>query len=241
MRGVGQQRGFTLLEVLMAVAITAMLGVGAVQLLDTIARARDATTSRSDQLAALQRFNSLVGRDMEQFINRPIRDQYGDERTALILDDPDYLLEFTRSGVRDRPGAEQLRSGLQRIAYQLKPIDSDECEPALKRLQAVGIAEPEHDCLVRYRWPVLDRADDSEPQAVPVLDQVVSLEISLLVKAASSGSDAVEQDWQNSWPPETINDGATLTPTLVRWKIVLPWLGEMERLWVLAHDGETGS
>lgn len=231
--------GFTLLEVLMAVSITAMIGVGAVQLLDTVARARDATTSRSDQLAALQRFNSLVGRDMEQFLNRPIRDQYGDERASLILDDPDYMLEFTRNGWRDRPGAEQLRSSLQRIAYQLRPIDSQECEPALKRLQAAGVNEPEYDCLVRYRWAVLDRADDSTPQAVPILDQVISLKISLLVKASSTDSDATESEWQTSWPPEMVNESAVLTPTLIRWQIELPWLGEMERLWLLAHDGDS--
>lgn len=232
--------GFTLLEVLIAVAITASIGVGAVQLLGGIIQARDATSVRSDQLAALQRFNALVGRDVEQFINRTIRDQYGDEQSSLILDGSDYLLEFTRTGWRNRPGAEDPRSELQRVAYALRSIDSDDCAPALRRLTKDASVEPEHECLVRYAWPVLDRAEASEPQAMVVLDQVISLEINVLGRTEDSGatSDSSSSDWYSAWP--IVQSGGTelTVPVALRWKIGLPWLGEIERLWLVAHDRE---
>jgi len=48
-----KQAGFTLLEVLIAVAITASIGVGAVQLLSSIIDTKQATDIRSEKLASL--------------------------------------------------------------------------------------------------------------------------------------------------------------------------------------------
>merc|ERR1712000_263532 len=106
------QAGFTLLEVLLAVAITAMIGVGSAQLLNSIINAKQGVDIRSEKLASLQRFNMAVSRDIEQIINRPIRDIYGDEQAALRINDGDYPLEFTRAGWRNSPVAEDPRSEL---------------------------------------------------------------------------------------------------------------------------------
>ena len=89
-----RSQGFTLLEVLVAVGITAMIGVGATQLLANIIDSRRITDIRAEQLASLQRFNMVVSRDIEQIINRGIRDQYGDPQPALLLNNGDYPLEF---------------------------------------------------------------------------------------------------------------------------------------------------
>ena len=87
-------RGFTLLEVLIAVAITAMIGIGSVQLLSNIIETRRATDIRAEQLASLQRFNQVLGRDIEQIINRSIRDEFGSTQPALVLGGSDYLLSL---------------------------------------------------------------------------------------------------------------------------------------------------
>src|SRR5690554_7547150 len=112
-----KMRGFTLLEVLIAVAITAMIGVGATQLLTNVIDSRQAIEIRAEQLASLQRFNMIVSRDMEQIINRPIRDEYGDEQPALMLESGQYLLEFTRAGWRKDRKSTRLNSSHVRISY----------------------------------------------------------------------------------------------------------------------------
>ena len=114
-------RGFTLLEVLLAVAITALIGVGAAQLLNSIINAKQGVDIRSEKLASLQRFNMAVSRDIEQIINRPIRDIYGDEQPAIRINDGDYPVEFTRAGWRNSPVTDDPRSELQRVAYRLEP------------------------------------------------------------------------------------------------------------------------
>lgn len=230
-----RQQGFTLLEVLIAVAITASIGAAAIQLLHGIIMARDGTNARSNQLTALQRFNAIVSRDMEQFINRPRRDEYGDTVSALRINDGDYLIELTRTGWRNRPGTEIPRSELQHIAYAMKPIDDDDCAPALRRLQSAGNQNAELDCLVRYSWNVLDQAYDSQPTAAVVLDQIESLEISLLTVVTTDTSS--ESDWFTAWPAIQGGD-EVMIPTAIRWQFELPWLGNLERLWLIAHDGE---
>ncbi|WP_419810663.1 type II secretion system minor pseudopilin GspJ [Bacterioplanoides sp.] len=233
--------GFTLLEVMVAIAITATLGVGASQLLRSVIDAKSATEVTSEQLISLQRFNQVVSRDLEQYINRSVRDNYGDEQASLLLDSGDYPLEFTRAGWRNSPVAQDPRSTLQRVAYRLESIDDEVCESAKARLLSWGIAEPEADCLVRYYWQVLDRASDSEPVAQVVLEQIETLDIELLVEQQSQqqgeSAQAQGRDWQTSWP-STSQSSDISVPLAVRWRFELPRLGEIERIWLIAHDGE---
>lgn len=227
--------GFTLLEVLIAVAITAMIGVGATQLLSSIVNTRQSTDIRAEQLASLQRFNSVVSRDMEQIINRPIRDEFGDHQEALVLDGKDYLLEFTRAGWRNSPLAVDPRSELQRVAYRLELMDSDACTVARETLLRWGVDTPRGQCLVRYFWPVLDRANTSLPQQQMLLEQVDQLNIELLSGALrehnSEAAEAFpEQDWFITWP---VMQGSGGTPMAIRWQLELPQLGRIERLFLL--------
>ena len=243
-------QGFTLLEVLVAVAITATLGVGASQLLRSVIDAKNATEISSQQLVSLQRFNQVLSRDMEQFINRSIRDTYGDEQASLLLDSGDYAIEFTRAGWRNSPVSQDPRSTLQRVAYRMESLDDDVCKPARERLLQWGTEQPDGDCLVRYFWRVLDRSSDSEPMAQVVLEQVNELEIDLLAEkqsnpnastgnAATAASVEVQgRDWYSSWPALQASGSDTEVPLALRWRFEVPRLGDIERTWIIAHDGE---
>ncbi|QQD24198.1 type II secretion system protein GspJ [Venatoribacter cucullus] len=228
-------RGFTLLEVLVAVGITAMIGVGSAQLLANIIDSRRITDIRAEQLASLQRFNMVVSRDIEQIINRGIRDQYGDLQPALLLNNGDYLLEFTRSGWRNSPFAERPRSELQRVAYRTESLDSDVCAGARARLESWGVLDAQGECLVRYFWPVLDRASTSEPLAQVILEQVDRFEVDVLAGTAGAGDglSTPARDKYSSWPPLQ-TDTTQMAPLALRWRITLPQLGDIERLWLLA-------
>ncbi len=243
MRPLSAVKGFTLLEVLIAVSITAMIGVASTQLLSNVIDSKQASEVRSEQLVSLQRFNMVASRDLEQFINRSIRDAYGDAQASLLLDSGDFPLEFTRAGWRNSPVSTDPRAELQRVAYRLEPIDSEVCEPALQRLQSWGVTEPGHDCLVRYFWPVLDRASDSVPQAQVVLEQVERLEIDLLVQQERKASDGQSaeisgRDWYTAWP--ALQSGSDEErPLAIRWRLTLPALGEIERQWLLPWGADS--
>lgn len=232
-----RQRGFTLLEVLVAVSITALIGMGAAQLLGSVVDVRRATDIRTEQLASLQRFNMIVSRDIEQIINRSIRDRYGDTQPALLLDGDAYALEFTRTGWRNSPFNTDPRSELQRVAYRLESLDSDLCEPARVRLESWGVTDIRGECLVRYFWLVLDQASTSEPVAQVVLEQADTLEIDLLATAQSVTGGDEAGDWFSAWP--ALDAQAALHPRAMRWRLQLPQLGTIERLWLLPWGDES--
>lgn len=245
-----KQSGFTLLEVMIAISITALIGIASVNLLSNIIATKNITDVRSDQMTTLQRFNQFVSRDVEQIINRSVRDQYGDTLPAIILDGSDYLAEWTRLGWRNSPIAEDPRAIMQRIAFQLHDIEDEECEQAKLRLQNSGSLEPQGSCLVRYFWPVLDRAGETEPRQQIILDLVESLEIELLAETlrASATSEESQQgqaarssekerSWYNQWP--NIKEANKVEiPIAMRWTLTLPNVGTIERLWLLAYDDQ---
>jgi general secretion pathway protein J len=146
-------RGFTLLELLVALAIFAVLGVAAYAGLDVVLASKDRLEARSEELGRLQMLFVLMTRDIEQTARRSVRDNYGDPLPALL--GSDTTLEFTRAGWRNPAGLR--RSHLQRVAYGL----TDET-------------------LTRATWDVLDRAQDSEPRTATLLGDVTALEIRYL-------------------------------------------------------------
>ena len=60
-----KQQGFTLLEVMIAISITALIGVASTNLLSNIIETKNVTDKRSEQLVTLQRFNQFISRDVE--------------------------------------------------------------------------------------------------------------------------------------------------------------------------------
>ncbi|MGK0249551.1 MAG: general secretion pathway protein J [Oleispira sp.] len=243
-RPIPLQRGFTLLEVMIAISITALIGIASTNLLSNVIETKKVTDIRSEQLTTLQRFNQFVSRDIEQVINRDIRDQYGDRQPALIIDSPDYLAEWTRLGWRNSPISEDPRAIMQRVAFQLFDINDEECEQARLRLQDWGNFEPNGSCLIRYFWSVLDRSGDTEAKAQVILDLVESLEIEILaqentIKDSTSDSEAppAKSSWYSQWPNLQTGSNPEI-PIAMRWTLTLPKIGKIERLWLLAYDDQ---
>lgn len=231
--------GFTLLEVLVAVSISALVGIAAVQLLSNISNIGRATETRSDELGEIQRFNQILGRDIGQFIDRPIRDEYGDTLAELMLGSGDYPIEFTLAGWRNTPITDDPRSVLQRVAYRTEDIDSEPCIPALERLSAAeGIAPEEYknegECFVRYYWPVLDQGDNTEPKTQVLLDQVEDVEFTLTTRTKDENS-KITLDTTDFWPPLSPTPGEA--PAAIRLRLTTKNFGEIERVWLIAHDG----
>lgn len=147
------ERGFTLLELLIAITIFAILATFAYSGLKVVLDSEHQTSQYSKRMSQLQLAMSLMKRDIEQVVDRPIRDQQGDEQAALLSGGfAGMLLELTRDGYVNP--MKLPRSNLQRVGYQA-----------------------EDETLYRLTWQILDRAQDSEPHRYKLIDDIQSLEL----------------------------------------------------------------
>ncbi|CAD5109762.1 type II secretion system minor pseudopilin GspJ [Zestomonas carbonaria] len=148
--------GFTLLELLIAIAIFAVLALATYRMLDSVLRSDEATRVQEQRLRELTRALAVFERDLLQVTARPVRDGYGESRPALVGQSGDSTtLEFTRTGWRNPTG--QRRSRVQRVRWQLSGEQWQ-----------------------RRYWLVLDQAQDSQPQAQQVLDGVTRFAVRYL-------------------------------------------------------------
>ncbi len=117
-----KERGFTLVEMLVAVAIFAIISVVAYRLLDEALAAARQLELHSDQLARWQRAIWKLESDISQMTFRRTRNAFGDQepwvRGESGNDDSSGFLEFTRAGWANP--ANLPRSDLEHIIYQLK-------------------------------------------------------------------------------------------------------------------------
>ncbi len=150
------QRGFTLLELVVAIAVFAVIAAMAYAGLRSILDSRQQVDAALDRLADLQRAVELLSDDLRQIVPRTVRDNQGADEAALrVLHGRASQMLLTRAGHANPLGLP--RSSLQRIAYDL-----------------------EGQTLVRRAYQTLDHAPGEQPLATPVLEAVTGFEIQLL-------------------------------------------------------------
>lgn len=171
-------RGFTLLELMIVLGIFAVLAVMAYGGLNSVLTSRAHIARSLERTGALQKAYLRLRDDLQQLRARPVRDGYGEPQAALVALH-DGRVEFTRGGWRNPLSLP--RSTLQRVTYRVD----------------------DQQRLVREAWPVLDRAQDSEPTPTVLLDRVEEARWRFL--------DASLQ-WQDRWPPTTIAGSAGVEP-----------------------------
>jgi general secretion pathway protein J len=131
------QQGFTLLEILIALAIFAIMSMMAYAGLAAILDARASTVPRAQQLAELQTTLYLLNEDLSQIINRSIRDELGTTEPAFSVGRGNEIVVFTRTVPAWSNDAGT--NSLLRVSYSL-----------------------EKDVLYRQVWSLPDRTQQTE-------------------------------------------------------------------------------
>lgn len=208
-------RGFTLLEVLIAMAITAFIAVAAYTSLSTVMTGVERARDQGGRLHEIARAFGVLGRDLRLVVDRPVRDEFGQVAPA-VTGGPlaRELLSLTRSGWHNTTGAP--RSTLQRIAYRL-----------------------DGEALYRLSYPVLDRTPVGEPREVLLLEGVEDIRFTFLPSLARLEIDrdgrVDRRQWLDNWVQDLSQpNNLPAPPVAVAVTVTLDDLGEIERLYVLS-------
>lgn len=192
--------GFTLLELLVAITIFAVMSVMAYGGLNSVISNSESSKVALTRLQEVQQTMVNIERDFSQIAKRDIRDEFGSQRAYLITDDnSDLLIEFTRNGRRNPAGL--LRSTMIRVAYRL-----------------------ENGELIRLYWPQLDRVQGMLPYENTLLSNVTSAELQFL-----DSDNEWHSQWPPLNASVTPNNTG-LTLSAIEYKITLEDWGEISRL-----------
>ncbi|WP_240554795.1 type II secretion system minor pseudopilin GspJ [Oceanicoccus sagamiensis] len=197
-----QAFGFTLIEVMLAMLITAFVAMLAYSGLSTSIIAAEGHEEQAQQIAAIQLPLTVLERDIRNAVARSINNEYDDVEGAMVGGTfSDYPLTLTRRGWHNPRGL--ARGELQRVRYMLEDNE-----------------------LWRESWSVLDRNSEYDgQQRTLLLKGVDNLEIAFLnAGSAGASSSSLGGEWVDSW-----EDNERL-PLAIDIKFELENFGEVRRV-----------
>ena len=158
-----RNKGFTLLEMLIAIAIFAMIGLAANSVLSTVMKNDEVTKTFSVRLKALQQGFGAIERDLGQMVARTLRGLDGERSSSYfqagdnMLDSETEALVFYRLGWLNPDGILP-RGSLQSVAYVVQG----------GRLE-------------RWYYPYPEPASGEEPLKTLIIENVLSVEYSFYI------------------------------------------------------------
>ncbi len=195
-----RQRGFTLIEIMVATVILAVMAMMAYRAVGEARVAVTAAEGHMGRLREVQRAMHLMVSDFRTLAPRPVRELIGDGYRAALLRDPNAvtLVELSHAGWSN--GAGTPRGTVQRVSYRL-----------------------EERKLIREHWEVTDPTLANLRVKRELVSEVERIEIRYM----NSGREWVTQ-WPpfNS----SADFGFRMRPLAVEITIVLSDYGELRRL-----------
>ncbi len=198
------QAGFTLIEILIAMSISAVIAVMSYQAIAQVTAVKLQTEQQNSSFTALQRTLWWMEQDFSQMVPRSIQDELGSQLPAYLVMSNE--VELTRIAIAPSPHG---ISGLVRVGYRV-----------------------ENSVLYRIIWPVLDRAPDTEPRKIAVLEGVTEFSVRQLNIATESEliphHAQGQAEWHENWPKNP--DNLKELPGLVEITFKLEGFGKVRRL-----------
>ena len=203
------QRGFTLIEVMIAMFVAAvMLAIG-YSAINQAAKERGNLEEKQARITEIQRGMRVVAQDFAQMIARTSRGVEGGgniEPAVIATAKDNTLITFTRAGWSNPAGVQ--RPAEQRVRYRY--ID---------------------ESLVREYWLSVDTGLNTEPLQRVLITKVKSVELRFL--------DPASRNWRSDWPattasgpvnPDNIDQLLRTRPLAIEVTLVLEDWGRVQRL-----------
>jgi len=231
---IGNGRGFTLIELMIAMALTVMIGAVSYRFLDGAISASEQGSAAIDHLNSVERVWSLITADLEHIAARslpipavgadPLQNLFeGQGQRPMLL--AEYGPGFSLAQLSGRAGAflwfsrhgwinplQQRRANLQRVMYRI-----------------------DEGTLRREYWTETNQALDQPPTgSLPLLDNIQNVRLRYL----PAGSEPVEGQWLLTWPPENLSASQDvplprLLPVAIEVTLTTDYMGEVRRVLVL--------
>ena len=204
------QRGFTLVEVLVALGIFGILSAAAVGIIRIATNAQEQAEEVSASLAGIERMRAVIRADMLQVTARPFGEPNRSgltgpavggitAQTVIEKENPgeDILFAFVRNGWSN-PGHRLPRASLQQVTYLT-----------------------DGQSLIRRVRPFIDAVD-----ATPYRDEVLIDGVSGVV---------IEFDSPNGWQDDLRADAALANLRAIRLRMTHPDFGELTQLFLVGE------
>lgn len=192
------KKGFTLVEMLVALFIFALLASAGVTMMRFTVDNQSMVRERTDRLAQFQTARGLMKADLSQAADRRVRDADGRVLNgAFVGGEGDVLLRFTRRGWENPDG--EARASIQSVEYRIEDdrlmryarVAADGGAFGEPQLLLDGVSDTQITYLDRGQWvPNLPGGpSDPLPQAVRIgltVEGVGRVEQTLMVSGARS-------------------------------------------------------
>lgn len=176
--------GFTLLEILIAMAIFTLIGLASTGLLMAAIDSNDLSATRLQNLQKLQRAMLTIERDIQQAVERPVRiNGEVNEITFYGEDEEDAAIALVRNGWSN-PQMRLPRSTLQLVSYRIQ-------DQQLQRLFSNYV----------------DNVSGTEPKIRVLLEDVERFEVEFLEGVAGNG----DFDWAETYKGTVIPKAVAVT------------------------------
>jgi len=198
------RHGFTLIEVIIAMSIFAIVSLLAYSGLNSVIQSKTHTEAALERLQELQMTMLTMANDFQSISNQNGIDALGGPLLKLTTQDSDYVISFNREGWRNP--ANQLRSTLQRVSYQL-----------------------DDEKLRRIYWQHINRADDEQRIERVLIRNSESLELRFLDQKNQWKTSWPSASSLTTTSPSTLPKAIEITLIMGDW-------GQIKRLILLPNN-----
>lgn len=199
--------GFTLIEMLVALAAFGLLVTSATAILGISLRSQENLNQADAVLRQVQLARAIIKADLAQLAPRPVRDRFGGGQPIVLAGgsamEGERLLSFVRRGW-DNPSEADPRSTLQRVEYLWRD-----------------------GRLIRLSWPRLDPNAQTPEHSAVLLENVHAVKVQFL--GGGAWSDGWRATAANPILPEAVSLDAEIAGLGAIRQIFLAAIGQIAR------------